>query len=172
VGYSTSFEGEIRIEPTLRPVHRAYLQRFAETRRMKRDPRRAERLSDPLRVAADLPIGAEGAYFVGSDDDFSDTDPSVIDGDTPHAPFSDSLYCDWTPSGDGSALGWNGREKFYEYVRWLEFLIEHFLGPWRYRLLGRIDWQGDDPDDRGSIFVTDNAVRAVEAETRRTDLGN
>lgn len=169
MGYTTEFEGELRIQPTLSPAHRIYLERFAQTRRMKRDPWRAERLSDPIRVAVDLPIGPEGAYFVGSVDDFSDSDPSVVDDSTPHAPFTYSLYCQWTPSQDGTSLGWNGTEKFYEYVGWLEFLVEHFLGPWRYRLNGRIDWQGDDPDDRGSIFVRDSVVRAVEAEIQVSD---
>ena len=169
MGYSTEFEGELRIEPTLTPAHLIYLQRFAETRRMKRDPWRAERLSDPVRVAADLPIGPQGAYFVGSVDDFSDSDPSVVDGNLPHAPFTHSLYCSWVPSQDGTTLVWSGTEKFYEYVGWLEFLIEHFLIPWRYRLDGRIDWQGDEPDDQGSIFVSGNRVRTVEAQIQVPD---
>lgn len=169
MGYTTEFEGQLRIEPTLKPEHRLYLQRFAETRRVRRDPWRAERLPDPVRVAADLPIGPEGAYFVGSGDDFSESDLSVIEINTPHTPFTHSLYCSWTPSEDGSTLGWSGTERFYEYVTWLEFLVEHFLGPWRYRLNGRIDWQGDDPDDRGSIFVRDNVVRGVEATIQVSD---
>lgn len=164
MGYTTEFDGQLAIEPPLRPEHRTYLQRFSQTRRVKRDSWLAERLPDPVRVAADLPIGPEGSYFVGSYDDFSGTDPSVIDVNTPHAPFTDSLYCSWAPHEDGSALGWTGAEMFYEYATWLEFLVRHFLGPWRYRLNGRIDWQGDDPDDRGRIFVRDNVLVVVPAD--------
>src|SRR4051794_15858134 len=106
MGYTTRFEGQIRIEPALRPGHQLYLRRFAGSRRMKRDPWRAERLSDPVRVAADLPIGPEGSYFIGADDSCDEVDPSVIDENTPHTPFTDSLYCNWIPSEDGSALVW------------------------------------------------------------------
>ena len=39
-----------------------------------------------------------------------------------------AYWCDWTPTGDGSALIWNGAEKFYRSEQWLSF-IDIFLCP-------------------------------------------
>lgn len=173
MGYSTQFEGEVQIEPRLRPEHLAYLRRFSETRRLKRDPLQAALLPDPVRSATGLSIGSDGAYFVGAVDEFDRGDSSIIDINRAHAPFDDplsfSLYCGWAPRPDGGALQWNGDDNFAEYVSWLEFLIEHFLGPWGYLANGRVHWQGDDADDLGSIFVRDNVVRSVQATIQVSD---
>jgi hypothetical protein len=45
---------------------------------------------------------------------------------------------------------------------WLVLLIEHFLAPLGYVLNGEVSWTADDLDDRGSIFVKDNAVECIE----------
>jgi hypothetical protein len=140
---------------------------------LKRDPARAALLPDPVRVAVGLPVGPDGAYFVGAVDAFDDSDPSIIDINRAHAPFDDplfrSLYCGWAPDRDGTSLRWNGDDNFSDYVRWLEYLIEHFLTQWGYQLNGRIKWQGDDEEDRGSIFVRDNVVRSVYAPVSVVD---
>ena len=85
MGYTTSFNGEFNVSPPLRPEHLAYLKQFALTRRVKRDAKIAEKLPDPLRIAAGLPIGVDGAYFIGEADRFDSQgdDPSVIDGNRP-----------------------------------------------------------------------------------------
>jgi hypothetical protein len=53
---------------------------------------------------------------------------------------------------------WNGAEKFYYYVKWLEYLIEHFLAPWGYVLNGTVTWQGEEGEDQGTITLADNDV--------------
>lgn len=52
---------------------------------MKRDPDIAETLPDPVRIAAGLPIGFEGAYFVGTagNNMGQDNDPSVLEHNNP-----------------------------------------------------------------------------------------
>jgi hypothetical protein len=45
---------------------------------------------------------------------------------------------------------------------WLVFLIEHFLAALGYVLNGEVSWTADDPDDRGCIFVKDNAIECVD----------
>jgi hypothetical protein len=45
---------------------------------------------------------------------------------------------------------------------WLVLSIEHFLGPRGYVLNGEVSWSADDLDDRGCIFVKDNAVEMVD----------
>ena len=165
MGYTTNFDGEFTVTPTLKPEHKAYLEAFNRSRRMIRDAAKAEALPDPVRLAAGLPIGDTGAYYVGShEEDFGQTrDASIIDDNKPPN-GQPSLWCQWVPSEDGSVIVWDDGEKFYEYVAWIEYLIEHFLAPWGYALNGKILWQGEDNDDRGYIHVKDNRVRAIQTE--------
>ena len=67
MGYTTYFNGQFDVNPPLKEEHRNFLEAFASTRRMKRDAVIAESLSDPVRLASGLPIGADGAYFVGGE---------------------------------------------------------------------------------------------------------
>lgn len=70
-----------------------------------------------------------------------------------------SFYCQWTPTEDGTALEWDGGEKFYGYVEWLQHLIKEFFEPWGIKLNGEIDWYGEENTDMGRIRVTDNDVK-------------
>jgi len=44
----------------------------------------------------------------------------------------------------------------------LVLLIEHFFRPSGYVLHGKISWSGEEPDDRGWIFVKDNQLEVVD----------
>jgi hypothetical protein len=144
----------------LRPEHAAYLKQFNDTRRMKRDPKKAKLLPDPCREAAGLPLGKEAGYFVAGEGFAGQgRDDSVLDYNRPPA-GQPGLWCGWAPSEDGSAIVWDGVEKFYNYVEWLRYLIAHFLAPWGYFLNGRMTWQGEDEEDRGVITVRQNKAVA------------
>lgn len=69
-----------------------------------------------------------------------------------------SLYCQWVPNEDGSALVWDQAEKFYRYLEWLQELIGRFFTPWGVTLDGDMTWQGDDISDRGVIHVIRSVV--------------
>lgn len=169
MGYHTEFHGAFEIRPVLKPEHRAYLTRFAETRHMQRDSKLIEQVPDPVREAAGLPIGEEGAYFLAGDGRlrFEEENPSILSYNRPPV-GQPGLWCDWAPTEsdnkDSSGLEWNGTEKFYDYTEWLIYLIENFLRPWGYVLNGQVQWAGEDSDDRGVIHVKDNQVKAVEDE--------
>ncbi len=209
MGYSTWFNGEWSVTPALKPEHLAYLKAFATTRRMMRDEAKAEKLPDPLRLAVGLPIGFEGAYYVGgAGDDFGQTkDGSVVNYNEPpgsaHIPYPQfpgknateaehvrhrqeltswyalsetakqqalamgiaqpGLWCQWVPNDDGTVIEHDGREKFYEYTAWIEYLIHHFLGPWGYKLNGDVYWDGEESDDKGLIEIKDNVVKVKHA---------
>lgn len=168
MGYTTEFYGKFTVEPPLRKEHAEYLRAFSETRRMKRDVEKSpvnDPASDPMRIAVGLPVGPEGAYFVGGGGFAGqDRDPSILDYNRePSGQLG--LWCKWAPSEDGNAIEWNGAEKFYNYVRWLEYLIDNFLEPWGYVLNGVVEWEGEDRDDVGRIKVADNVVRT---QTRTT----
>jgi hypothetical protein len=146
----------------LRPEHAAYLRAFNQTRRVKRDPEKAKLLPDPVRQAAGLPVGPDGGYFVGGGGfRGQETDESVLEyGNRPPA-GQPGLWCQWAPNEEGTAIEWDGSEKFYRYVQWLEYLVAHFLGPWGYLLNGEVTWQGEDESDTGRIVVVENAIHAT-----------
>jgi hypothetical protein len=155
VGYSTSFEGQFSITPTLTGFQVAYLEEFADTRRMVRTSSLTEKLPDPARKGVGLPIGEDGAYYVGG----NDGDEDIVDRNDSGA--QPSLVCDWVPTVDGKHFEWDGGEKFYGYVEWLEYLIEHFFDPWGKTLNGKVEWHGDENDDHGMIFIVDNVVSTM-----------
>lgn len=68
-----------------------------------------------------------------------------------------SLWCNWWIN-EKDVLEWNGAEKFYNYIEWLEYLIRNFFQPWGVLLNGKIKWSGEDDEDMGNIFVTNNIV--------------
>jgi hypothetical protein len=74
MGYYSSFEGQFKLNKPLSPEHREYLQKFAETRRMRRDNTKLEAIPDPVREKVKLPLGEEGAYFIGETDKAPETE--------------------------------------------------------------------------------------------------
>ncbi|MCA8939875.1 MAG: hypothetical protein KDB07_08710 [Planctomycetes bacterium] len=168
MGYSTDFTGHFEITPPLDTVQAEYLQKFSETRRMRRDnallvdyrepKRQPNRVEDPLRQAVNLPTGVEGGYFVGGQGFAGQTkDMSVLDYN--HPPQGQpGLWCDWTVSEDGKQLRWNGSEKTYKYVQWLQYLIDNFFELWGRKLSGDVQWQGESSTDMGVISIKDNII--------------
>ena len=169
MGYTTDFTGHFTVNPPLAPEHAAYLTKFNETRRMRRYETTAESFPDPVRIAAKLAIGHHGCFFVGGEGSYGQAhDASVSDYNNP--PLGQpGLWCQWRPSknpktGAFNRIEWDGAEKFYNYVEWLEYLIDVFLRPWGYTLFGSVRWQGEDYSDRGEILVFDNEVAVRTAE--------
>lgn len=159
----------------LLPEHVAYLKAFCETRRMRRDPEIAAGLPDPVRIAARLPIGPEGGYFVGSTGHMGPSPQNhatdratILEYNLPPA-GQPGLWCQWKPGqsydmetrewrDEGKTITWDGGEKFYGYTEWLEYIIEHFLKVWGYALNGSVNWQGEDQEDIGLIEVKGNVI--------------
>lgn len=163
MGYHTDFDGSFAVTPALKPEHTAYLAAFAGTRRMKRNPELTEKLRDDVRTAVNLPLGPEGAYYVGaaggSGMDCAGQQRTTDITDFNAAPKGQpGLWCQWVPNADGTEIEWDGGEKFYSYVEWIEYLLDNFLKPWGYKLNGTVDWNGEDDDDRGRIVIVDNDV--------------
>jgi hypothetical protein len=125
---------------------------------MRRNADIASLLPDPTRHAAGLPIGAAAAYFVGGQGEFGQAvDASVLN---PNAPpdSQPGLWCQWIPSDDGGWLRWDEGEKFYFFVGWVRYLIEHFLEPWGYIVAGYVTWTNDEDDQTGAIRLEDNRI--------------
>jgi hypothetical protein len=164
MGYTTRFEGVFKVTPALTPEHKEYLEAFAGSRRMKRDVAATEKLPDRRRLAVGLRVGDEGGYYVGSADDGNfgqgdgnRPDKTVLSVNRPPQ-GQPALFCQWAPTKDGSGIEWDGVEKFHRYVEWLEYLIDHFLAPWGYKINGDVNWQGETKEDFGSIYARNNSV--------------
>jgi len=153
MGYDTDFEGEFELNAPLTSAHYAYLQAFSRSRRMKRDIIKVTLLQDHLREATGLPVGTEGEFYVGGDEESE----SILNYNEPPS-TQPGLWCHWVPSEDAESIEWDGRGKFYDYVEWLTYIIENFLTPWGYTLNGEVEWQGSDISDIGIIVVKDNEV--------------
>lgn len=156
MGYTTDFEGRIEIEPALNDLEIRYLIRFSETRRMDRE---------------------KGPYFIGGAGYAGqDCGPDEIyNYNKPHS-SQPGLWCQWLPTEDGTALVWNGAEKFYEAAAWMQYLMDHFVGcvPAAKEELreltdvgdflqghvcnGAISAQGEEPSDMWLLEVKDNQV--------------
>jgi hypothetical protein len=164
MGYTTEFFGSVEIKPSLNDAEIAYLRAFAKTRRMNRD---------------------RGPYFVaGGGHRGQDHDPDVRDSNAP-PPGQPGLWCQWVPNEAGTALEWDGGEKFYEAEQWMAYLIEHFLKPgalasrgedaqfegfsFDHVLDGEIDAIGEDPDDRWLLRVAANEVFVLEGRLLYAD---
>jgi hypothetical protein len=158
MGYSTDFSGSFDLNKPLEHHHMAYLLAFSGTRRMKRDAAKTALLRDPKREAVGLPVGPYGAYFVGNESNYGqDRTGDVIDGNNP-PDEQPGLWCQWVPDELGKSIQWDGGEKFYSYVEWLQYIVTHFLKPWGYVLEGEVEWRGQSDDDLGLIVVKDNVV--------------
>lgn len=142
----------------LAPAHARYLRAFAESRRVRLNAEKAvaPRVVDPVREAVGLPVGVDGEYVVAGG-------APVVDDNTPPA-SQPSLWCQWIPTLDCTAIEWDGGEKFYYYVEWLSYLIEHFLVPWGYVLNGTVTWKGEDEGDTGTIVVDNNQITTTSAD--------
>lgn len=161
MGYTTDFEGAVEVEPPLNKDEISFLKDLVESRRM-------HRLRGPL-------------YVLGASDHFGNEDRSdVVDYNRP-AVTQPGLWCQWEPSDDGYLIHWDGNEKFYYSVEWMQYIIENLLSEagrdyveyhhsgdprldkftFNHVVNGEIHAQGEDEDDTWKLVVKDNIVTEV-----------
>ena len=95
-------------------------------------------------------------------------------GNTQPDPDKPGFWCQWVPmemleDGTYTTIEWDGGEKFYDYVEWIEWLIKRKLAPKGYVLNGTVEWSGEDHGDVGQIVIKDNVVRTRHAVTTWQD---
>ena len=159
MGYTTDFEGRVEIDPPLNEREIEFLKKFAGTRRMNR--------------------GA-GPYYVDGKGDFGQgKEADIIDYNGPPE-GQPGLWCQWVPTEDGTALEWDGGEKFYESERWMAYILTHFLCgepaaklldpermgwlPGNHKVSGCIYAAGESFDDVWRMEVSDGGVRVSYAQ--------
>lgn len=159
MGYHTSFDGAVKIDPPLNSHEIDFLRDLAGTRRMNR---------------------TKGPLYVAETENFGQNrSEDVIDYNGSH-PDQPGLWLQWTPSEDGTALEWDEGEKFYESQEWMEYLVNNLLGPsalayitthsdedarlehftCNHKVSGIIYAQGEDSDDTWRLVVDNNMVRS------------
>lgn len=178
MGYTTEFRGSLDLSRDLTEDEASYFKLFCSTRRMKRDVNKLMELYEgkhgyPFATenTPEAIYGVEGEYFAREDGQSGQkSDASIINYNIPPGQIgydpdnegnhSPGLWCQWEIDNfNGSdTLGWNGGEKFYNYVEWLKYLINRFFSKWGVILNGEIQWRGEEWDDTGTITVTDNVV--------------
>lgn len=166
MGYTTDFTGSFKLDKPLTVAHKLYLDKFSDSRRMKRDAVKTALRPDPARLTVGLPVGKEGEYFVGAGE-FAGQEhsPDVVDFNNPPK-TQPGLWCQWVSTEDGAAIEWNGAEKFYYYIEWIEYMIKNFFEPWGYSLDGNVKWSGEESSDLGSIVIKKNIVTAKKAKIK------
>ena len=151
MGYTTDFTGKFKLNKKLDAETHEFLNKLASTRRMARN-------IDGYGVDGEFYVDGGGDYGQGYDD-------NIIDHNSP--PRSQpGLWCQWVPSDDGLSIAWDGGEKFYEYVAWIEYIIAKVLKPKGYKLTGVVKWYGEDISDIGAIEITDNKVKVLQGEIK------
>jgi hypothetical protein len=81
-------------------------------------------------------------------------------GNIAEDPAFPGYYCQWIVTGDRKYLEWDGGEKFYNYIEWLNHIIDRHLEPWGVTVTGTIRWQGEERNDKGRIRA-DNSVLTI-----------
>lgn len=150
MGYTTDFWGGFQVTPKLSNEDRIFLEKFNETRRMKRN------LGPAYGVEGEFYV--EGNGYRGQEDDLN-----IIDYNSPPR-TQPGLWCQWRPDDDGSAIVWDGGEKFYNYIEWIQYLIQSILSPRGYTLTGEVEWRGEDAGDFGCIIIKNNVVSIKETQ--------
>lgn len=154
MGYTTDFSGRFELDKPLAPKMKKFLTLLNETRRMKRN--------------VDEAFGIDGEFFVfGTGSYGQDNDNTIVDFNQQPS-TQPSLWCQWVPNEDGTAIEWDGGEKFYAYSEWLFYLINKILAPNGYTLNGTVIWQGEETGDVGKIHVVDNVVTVAPWDSAET----
>ena len=159
MGYTTDFVGSFEFNKPVEPWLVEYIDRFCNSRRMQRVNEKIKELYPKWKdLCFNGELGIDGEYFVGGIGFMGQGyDDSVVDHNRPSR-TQPGLWCQWVVSQDGMHLEWDGGEKFYDYIEWLQYLINNFFSPLGYVLSGSVEWQGEDYDDFGTITVTDNII--------------
>ncbi len=70
------------------------------------------------------------------------------------------IWCQWIINSNGK-VAWNGGEKFYHYVEWLQYLIDEYFKPQGYELNGKVNYRGERFEDIGMIYIKENNIQQI-----------
>ncbi len=156
MGYTTEFDGSFNLEftdETKREKVTNLVNGLASTRRIGRDLSKTDKsLEHPIEY-----YGVEGEFYYGDDTSSfgQDNDGSILNYNK--APSTQpGLWLQWII--EDNSLFWDSGEKFYNYVPWLDYLVEKIFKPNGVIVSGTVEWRGEEWSDNGEIIVTDNVI--------------
>ena len=174
MGYDTSFEGSIDISGKMTKEFVEFINRFSSTRRMKRNNEKIKEIYPNWKeLCYHGNLGTDGEYFAPVSKNYGqDEEESIVKYNS--SPDSQpGLWCQWIIrtkeklSEDlkeyTGCITFDGGEKFYNYVEWLEYLIENFFNPENLVLDGAILAVGESTDDATYIIIDKNQVITYDA---------
>jgi len=157
MGYTTDFDGHFTIDKPIDNETFNLINGLANTRRMGRKD-------------LDPKYGVEGEFYYdpNSNNFGQEDDNSIIDHNTPPK-TQPGLWLQWVVDDDHQTIRWDENEKFYDYVEWIEYIINRILKPRGYKVNGIVYWEGEDGiRDTGEIEIKDNEVMVYVGEIHYT----
>lgn len=156
MGYSTDFNGEFKINKPLDQGTFELINGLALTRRVKRSGLPKE-------------YGLEGEFYFnpnefGTSGQNHENDLGKVIDDNKPPKTQPSLWLQWIVKEDKQTIEWDGGEKFYDYIKWIEYLIDKILKPRGYKVNGEVYWEGEEHEDLGLIEIKDNIVNIKNAK--------
>ncbi len=161
MGYVTYFEGSFKFNHPPSEYMIKYINSFSTSRRVKRDVELIKKIDgDWEKHSFKGKLGNEGEYYVKYDNySWEEGDITVIDEDE-NPSNQPSFWCNWIINEKGE-LCWNGHTKFYDYVEWLEYLINNFFQVENLVLNGEVKFEGEEDKDKGKIVIIDNFIEVI-----------
>lgn len=148
MGYTTNFTGSFQTnEPVSEDLYNL-VNGLARTRRMKRDGLSLKE------------YGIDGEFFIEEENNDIFSKPSkgrIVNRNEPPS-TQPGLWLHWMLKEDRQTIVWDGGEKFYNYIEWMEYLISRIFRPFGYKVNGKVKWDGESRGDIGTIEIVDNKI--------------
>lgn len=165
MGYHTEFYGKFKLNKEMDEKLALYIEKFSQTRRVKRDPKILEEMG----LGKKEDFGIDGGFFVDEDlieekdkGNFGN-DKSIVNYNLPPN-GQPGLWCQWTIDRERKNIIWDGGEKFYNAEEWLVYLSENFLKPNGYFINGKILASGEEMEDIWALEAIDGEVNSYEKD--------
>ena len=121
MGYTTDFSGCFNINKSLDEKTRNILKGLNNTRRMKRNVKKlAERLNISVKKCIEE-YGEEGEFYFDNDNLGQNETSDIVNYNEPPS-RQPSLWCGWKYNNNENTIEWDGSEKFYEYIEWINYI--------------------------------------------------
>lgn len=166
MGYTTDFSGCFNLNKPLDRETQNILKGLNNTRRMKRS---VKKLAERLNISVEKCIeeyGKEGEFYFDNDNLGQNETSDVVNYNEPPS-CQPSLWCAWKYNNDENTIEWDGSEKFYEYIEWMNY-IKKILENKNYKLEGCISWMGEENGDVGNIEIKESKISITTNYTKYT----
>ncbi len=172
MGYTTTFEGKVKISPPLNKEEIKFLKFFCGVAHIKRKHSEAYYFLQKRNFLTEMisKIYIQFWSFWGYELESGAQKEIIDDGSPPDG--QPSKWCQFMPTDDGHYIVWDGLEKFYYSLEWMQYLIDHFIGddpkakselPFlqSHVLNGEMKAFGEDEEDRWILKVKNNKAYGV-----------